>query len=300
MTELPIVVVDVQRGGPSTGLPTKSEQGDLNQALYGRNGECSCIVIAATSPSDCFYSAFTAAKLAMEHMTPTILLTDGYIGQGSELFRIPKMADMPQIVPPIAEANDPDYAPYRRDPETLVRKWALPGTEGLRHRIGGLEKTDVKGAVSTDPLNHEKMVQYRRDKVLRVANDIPEQEVFGEKEGDLLVVSWGGTYGQTMVAVKEMQQQGQKVSLAHFKYSSPLPKNTAETISSSKTVPSRQPKAPSGTPQNRTVQSLSSAEAHCLQDSPRAPLSQPQAPRNAPKHPCLRYLQRTNHLQPRQ
>ncbi|MBQ4477177.1 MAG: 2-oxoacid:acceptor oxidoreductase subunit alpha [Bacteroidales bacterium] len=236
MTELPIVVVDVQRGGPSTGLPTKSEQGDLNQALYGRNGECSCIVIAATSPSDCFYSAFTAAKLAMEHMTPTILLTDGYIGQGSELFRIPKMADMPQIVPPIAEANDPDYAPYRRDPETLVRKWALPGTEGLRHRIGGLEKTDVKGAVSTDPLNHEKMVQYRRDKVLRVANDIPEQEVFGEKEGDLLVVSWGGTYGQTMVAVKEMQQQGQKVSLAHFKYISPLPKNTAEILASYKKI----------------------------------------------------------------
>ena len=236
MTELPIVLIDVQRGGPSTGLPTKSEQGDLYQALFGRNGECPCIIISATSPSDCFYAAFEAAKLAMEHMTPTILLTDGYIGQGSELFRIPKMADMPKITPPIAQPNDPDFAPYRRDEQTLARKWALPGTEGLRHRIGGLEKTDIFGAVSTDPINHEKMVNYRREKVERVANYIPEQEIIGDKEGDLLVVSWGGTFGQTLMAVKQMQKQGRKVSLAHFKYISPLPKNTAEVMKGFKKI----------------------------------------------------------------
>lgn len=236
MTELPIVVIDVQRGGPSTGLPTKSEQSDLNQALFGRNGECPCIVISSISPSDCFYTAFTAAKLAMEHMTPVIMLSDGSLGNGSEIFRIPKMADMPVITPPIAKPNDPDYAPYRRDEKTFVRQWALPGTEGLRHRIGGLEKTDVKGAVSTDPLNHEKMVDYRRKKVEKVADFIPEQEVIGEKEGDLLVVSWGGTFGQTLMAVKAMQAQGHKVSLAHFKYISPLPKNTPEIFKNFKKI----------------------------------------------------------------
>lgn len=236
MTELPIVVIDVQRGGPSTGLPTKSEQSDLNQALFGRNGECPCIVISSISPSDCFYTAFTAAKLAMEHMTPVIMLSDGSLGNGSEIFRIPKMADMPVITPPIAKPNDPDYAPYRRDEKTFVRQWALPGTEGLRHRIGGLEKTNVKGAVSTDPLNHEKMVDYRRKKVEKVADFIPEQEVIGEKEGDLLVVSWGGTFGQTLMAVKAMQAQGHKISLAHFKYISPLPKNTPEIFKNFKKI----------------------------------------------------------------
>lgn len=236
MTELPIVVIDVQRGGPSTGLPTKSEQSDLNQALFGRNGECPCIVISSISPSDCFYTAFTAAKLAMEHMTPVIMLSDGSLGNGSEIFRIPKMADMPVITPPIAKPNDPNYAPYRRDENTFVRQWALPGTEGLRHRIGGLEKTDVKGAVSTDPLNHEKMVDYRRKKVEKVADFIPEQEVIGEKEGDLLVVSWGGTFGQTLMAVKAMQAQGHKISLAHFKYISPLPKNTPEIFKNFKKI----------------------------------------------------------------
>ena len=228
ITELPLVIVDVQRAGPSTGMPTKSEQGDLYQALFGRNGECSCIVIAASSPNDCFISAYTAAKLAMEHMTPTILLTDGYIGQGSELFRIPKVADLQGINPPVAQPNDPDYAPYRRDEKSFVRKWALPGTEGLRHRIGGLEKTDGKGEVSTDPLNHEKMVHFRNAKVQKLADFIPEQEVDGDKEGDLLVVSWGGTYGQTFVAVNAMQKQGKKVSLAHFKHIMPLPKNTTD------------------------------------------------------------------------
>jgi len=236
MTELPIVIVDVQRAGPSTGMPTKSEQADLYQALFGRNGECPCIVVAATSPSDCFISAYTAAKLAMEHMTPVILLTDGYIGQGSELFRIPKVADLPSIKPPIAKPNEEDYKPYRRDEKTLVRRWALPGTEGLRHRIGGLEKTDIKGEVSTDPLNHAKMVAFRHEKVQKVVDFIPEQELIGDDSGDLLVVSWGGTYGQTFVAVKEMQKQGKKVSLAHFKHIMPLPKNTADIFKNFKKI----------------------------------------------------------------
>lgn len=236
MTELPLVVVDVQRGGPSTGLPTKSEQADLNIALFGRNGEAPCIVIAAASPGDCFYQAYNAAKLSMESMTPCILLTDGYIGQGSELFRIPKVEDLPEIVPPVAKANDPDYKPYRRDPETLVREWAIPGTEGLRHRIGGLEKTDVFGNVSTDPLNHEKMVYYRNEKVQRLANKIPLQTVAGAEEGDLLVVSWGGTKGQVCVAAREVRESGKKVAHAHFSYIMPLPSNTAEIFSKYKKI----------------------------------------------------------------
>ncbi len=236
MTELPLIIVDVQRGGPSTGLPTKSEQADLLQVLYGRNGSCPCIVIAATSPSDCFESAYTAAKLSMEHMTPVILMTDGYIGQGTELFRIPKVADLPPINPPIAKKNDTNYKPYRRDEKTLARQWALPGTEGLEHRVGGLEKSDVFGAVSTDPMNHEKMVRFRNEKVQRIADYIPEQEIIGDESGELLVVSWGGTKGQTYVAVRELQKEGKKISLAHFKYIMPLPKNTANVFSKFKKI----------------------------------------------------------------
>lgn len=236
MTELPLVVVDVQRGGPSTGLPTKSEQSDLNMALFGRNGEAPCIVIAASSPSDCFYQAFNAAKLALENMTPCILLTDGYIGQGSELFRIPKVADLPTITPPIAEANDPNYKPYRRDPETFVRQWAIPGTEGLRHRIGGLEKSDIFGNVSTDPQNHAIMVENRKEKVQRLAQRLPKQEVLGDNEGDLLVVSWGGTKGAVMTAVKELQAQGKKIAHAHFTNIMPLPSNTEEVLKGYKNI----------------------------------------------------------------
>jgi len=236
MTELPLVVIDVQRGGPSTGLPTKSEQSDLNIALYGRNGEAPCIVIAAASPGDCFYQAYNATKLSLESMTPCILLTDGYIGQGSELFRIPKVADLPPINPPIAKPNDPDYKPYRRDPETLVRQWAIPGTEGLRHRIGGLEKSDIFGNVSTEPLNHEKMVDYRNEKVQRLASRVPKQEVFGEEEGELLVVSWGGTKGQVQTAVKEIRASGKKVSHAHFSNIMPLPINTDAVLGNFKRI----------------------------------------------------------------
>lgn len=236
MTELPLVLVDVQRGGPSTGLPTKSEQSDLYQALYGRNGEAPLVVIASSTPANCFYFAFEAARIAMEHMTPVILLSDGSLGNGSQLFRIPKMADMPEIHPPLAAANDPEFKPYRRNPETLARYWAIPGTEGLRHRIGGLEKEDGAGNLSTDPLNHEKMVRNRREKVERVALDIPEQTIFGDPNADLLVVSWGGTEGAVRSAVEAMQEQGASVAHAHFNYISPLPRNTEAILSGHKKV----------------------------------------------------------------
>ncbi|HQN98388.1 MAG TPA: 2-oxoacid:acceptor oxidoreductase subunit alpha [Bacteroidales bacterium] len=229
MTELPLVVVDVQRAGPSTGMPTKPEQADLNLALFGRNGEAPLIVMAASSPADCFYTAFEASKLSLEHMTPAILLSDGYIGLGSELFRIPKMADLPEIKPPIAQPNTP-YKPYARDPETLVRKWAIPGTEGLRHRIGGLEKTNIDGIVSTDPINHETMVKLRAEKVKRIENFIPLQEVYGESKGRLLVVSWGGTYGAVRNAIDKCRSEGLKIAHTHFKYLNPLPRNTAEIL----------------------------------------------------------------------
>ena len=236
ITELPLVIVNVQRGGPSTGLPTKSEQSDLMQALYGRNGECPVIVIAASTSDNCFDYAFMAAKLSMEHMTPCILLTDGYLAFGSSLFRDPRMANLPSIKPPIAMAKDPDFKPYKRDPETLARKWAIPGTEGLRHRIGGLEKENVSGVVSTDPLNHQKMVDLRHAKVQKVADYIPLQQVDGPKRGDLLVVSWGGTYGAVHSAVQQAQKEGKKISHAHFHYINPLPRNTGKILKSYKKI----------------------------------------------------------------
>lgn len=210
MTELPLVIVDVQRGGPSTGLPTKSEQSDLYQALFGRNGEAPMIVMSASTPVNCFYYAFQASKLSMEHMTPVMLLTDGYLGNGSQLFHIPSMNELSEIHPPLAKPNDPDYKPYRRNPETLARQWALPGTEGLRHRIGGLEKEDIGGAVSTDPLNHEKMVKLRAEKVARVANYIPLQEVHGDESDEVLVVGWGSTEGALRTAVTALHNEGKK------------------------------------------------------------------------------------------
>lgn len=229
MTELPLVVVDVQRGGPSTGLPTKTEQSDLNQALYGRNGEAPLIVVAASSSANCFYWAYTAAKLALEHMTPVILLTDGYLGNGSQLFRIPKVADLPGITPRLATPNDPNYRPFRRDEETFAREWAIPGMEGLRHRVGGLEKCP-DGPLSTDPENHALMVHNRQEKVNRVANYIPDQEVTGDPNADLLVVGWGGTSGALTLAVEEMNKEGKKVAYTHFNYICPLPKNTGEIL----------------------------------------------------------------------
>ena len=236
MTELPLVIVDVQRGGPSTGLPTKSEQSDLMQAMYGRNGEAPLIILAASTSSDCFFYAFEAARFAMEHMTPVILLTDSYLANGSEVFKIPDMKNLPKIKPPLAKPNDPEYQPYKRDTEKLNRLWAIPGTEGLRHRIGGLEKEDGSGNVSHDPMNHQIMSEYRAEKVDRVANFIPDQEIIGDKEGDLLIVSWGGTYGNMLEAVNALQEEGKRVSLAHFNYINPLPKNTKEIFKNFKKI----------------------------------------------------------------
>jgi len=230
------VIVDVQRGGPSTGLPTKSEQSDLLQALYGRNGEAPCIVMAATSAADAFYAAYEAAKLAMEHMTPVILLTDGSIGNGSEVFKIPKVADLPDINPPIAEANDPDYKAYKRDPKTLARKWAVAGTPGLRHRLGGLEKADITGNVSQEPLNHQKMTELRQAKVDKVADFIPELKIDGDAKADLLVVGWGGTYGVLLTAVEELRAEGKSISMVQFKHIMPLPKNVDEVFSGFKRI----------------------------------------------------------------
>jgi 2-oxoglutarate ferredoxin oxidoreductase subunit alpha len=204
------------------------------QALFGRNGDAPVIVIAAQSSVDCFYSAFEASKLSLEHMTPTILLTDGSLANGSEVFKIPSMADMPSITPPLVAANDPNYKPYRRDPEKLNRFWAIPGTDGLRHRVGGLEKEDGSGNVSHDPMNHQRMTFLREEKVQRVANYIPEQEIFGDPKADLLVISWGGTYGVMRTVVEKMQKEGKSISLAHFRYIMPLPKNTESVLSGSK------------------------------------------------------------------
>lgn len=236
ITELPLVIVNVQRGGPSTGLPTKTEQSDLMQALYGRNGESPCIVIAASSPANCFHYAFQAAKLSLEHMTPVILLTDSYLANGSELWPIPKMKDLPEIRPPRVEDNAPNFYPYARDPEKLSRYWAVPGQPGLRHRVGGLEKEDVTGGVSHDPMNHQIMVEQRQEKVDRVVNYIPEQEVIGDPEGDLLVVGWGGTYGALVSAVNDLREEGKSVSLAQFTYINPLPANTEEIFKKFKKI----------------------------------------------------------------
>lgn len=236
MTELPLVVVDVQRGGPSTGLPTKTEQSDLNQALYGRNGECPIPVIAAHSPANCFDMAFQAAKIALEHMTPVILLSEGFLGNGSEPWRIPSMDSYPEIKPPYAKgilAEDEKFCPFRRDPETLVPKWALPGQKGLEHRVGGLEKNH-EGVLSTDPANHETMVRERAEKVARIARDIPQLTVEGPSEADLLIVGWGGTYGHLKTAYAEFGRED--LALAHFDYINPLPANTAEVFSRYKRI----------------------------------------------------------------
>jgi len=234
MAELPIVVVNVQRGGPSTGLPTKTEQSDLLQTLYGRNGESPLVVIAASTPSDCFYYAYLSAKIALERMVPVVLLTDGFLGNGSEPWRVPTMDELPPITP--RKATNPElFKPYNRDPKTLAREWAVPGMEGYEHRIGGLEK-NAAGAVSHDPENHHINTEIRAAKVEKVVDMIPELELVGEPEGDLLVVGWGGTYGHMISSVRVMQDAGKKVSLAHFNYIKPLPKNTAEVFSKFKKI----------------------------------------------------------------
>ncbi len=234
ITELPIVIVDVQRGGPSTGLPTKTEQADLFQAMYGRHGEAPVVVLAAKSPVDCFYSAIEAAKIALEFMTPVILLTDGYLAFGSEPMNIPDFEDLPKIN--VEYRKDPEgFHPYLRN-ENLVRPWAIPGTPGLEHRIGGLEKKDVYGNISYDPDNHEIMVNYRKEKIEKVQTIIPDIEVEGDKSGELLILSWGSTYGAIKEGIRKAAAEGFKASHIHIRHIHPFPKNLGEILKSFKKV----------------------------------------------------------------
>lgn len=233
MTELPMLVINVQRGGPSTGLPTKTEQADLLQAVCGRNGECPAPVIAARSPADCFDVVIEAWRLAVRYMTPVFILTDGYIANGSEPWRIPEVNALPEIpvTHPGPISNGDKYLPYKRD-ERLSRPWAVPGTAGLQHRIGGLEKQDITGNVSYDPLNHEHMVHLRANKVAGIANDIPLQEIDGPAKGKLLVIGWGGTYGALATAVRKARAAGGSVAHCHLRYLNPMPRNLGEILKS--------------------------------------------------------------------
>ena len=237
MAELPLVVIDVMRGGPSTGLPTKTEQTDLNQALYGRSGECPLVVVSALSPTDCFKMAFEASRIALEHMTPVILLTDAFIANGSSAWRIPDNDEYPEIKPNfVTEEMKETWKPYMRN-EEFVRYWAIPGTEGFEHRVGGLEKDYESGVISNNPGNHARMVAARAQKVANVANHIPLLEVKSENaDADTIIVGWGGTYGHIYTAFEELNKAGRKIDFAQFRYINPLPKNTAEVLGNYKTV----------------------------------------------------------------
>jgi 2-oxoglutarate ferredoxin oxidoreductase subunit alpha len=241
MTEMPVLIIDVQRGGPSTGLPTKTEQADLLQAMFGRNGECPAAIVAPCSPADCFTMVFEAVRLAVSFMTPVFLLSDGYLANGAEPWLIPRIEDLPKIVvkhpsePGTNGNGEAHFLPYKRDAR-LVRQWALPGTPGLEHRIGGLEKEDVTGNVSYDPLNHEHMVKTRAQKIANIANEIPLLEVNGPAQGDLLVIGWGGTYGAIVSAVQRSQRKGLKVAQAHLRYLNPMPRNLGEVLGRYKKV----------------------------------------------------------------
>ncbi len=234
--ELPLVIIDVQRGGPSTGLPTKSEQTDLLQALFGRNGESPMPVIAAKSPTDCFTSVYNAAKIALEHLTPVVLLTDAFVANGSAAWKLPTMDELPEIRPHYAPAEQKNsYSPYHRDPENGARYWAIPGTEGFTHILGGLEKDGNTGAISTDPENHDKMCRLRAEKVAKI--EVPDLHVYGDTEdADLLIVGFGGTFGHLYSAMDELRNAGNKVALTHFTYINPLPKNAASVLMKYKKV----------------------------------------------------------------
>lgn len=235
MTELPLVIINVQRGGPSTGLPTKTEQADLFQAVWGRNGECPAIVVAPATPADCFHMAIEAVRLSFKYMTPVFYLSDGYLANGAEPWAIPEVDQLPRI--DVTFATDPaTFMPYARDPETLARPYAIPGTPGLEHRIGGIEKQHITGNVNYDPENHHLMVRLRQEKVDRAANDIPLVEVFGERSGKVLVIGWGSTYGSISTAVEKLQGEGKSVSSAHLKYLNPFPKNLGEVLAGFETV----------------------------------------------------------------
>jgi 2-oxoglutarate ferredoxin oxidoreductase subunit alpha len=229
MTELPIVVADIQRAGPSTGMPTKTEQADLLQALFGRNGECPVAIVAPATPSDCFFMAIEAFRIALRHMVPVIYMSDLYLGFGSEPWKIPSPNDLPKI--DVHFADDPEtFLPYRRDPDTLARPWAIPGTPGLEHRIGGIEKADGTGNVSYDPNNHEFMVRTRAEKIQRIAKFIPAQEVHGPAEGEVAVVGWGSTFGAIRSAVNRLQHEGAVVSHVHLRYLNPLPSDLGKIL----------------------------------------------------------------------
>jgi 2-oxoglutarate ferredoxin oxidoreductase subunit alpha len=236
MVELPLVVIDVQRAGPSTGMPTKTEQSDLLQVLFGRNGESPVPVVAPSSPKDCFQMAFEACRIALKYMVPVVLLSDGYIANGAEPWKLPRAADLPDITP--AFRTDPEgFAPYLRDETTLARPWAVPGTPGLEHRIGGLEKEDGSGNVSYDPANHQRMTDLRAEKVARVARDIPELEVHGDSQGgDLLVLGWGSTEGAVVGPVEQARKEGLSVSRAHLRWLNPLPRNLDDVVARFRTV----------------------------------------------------------------
>jgi len=231
MTELPMVILNVQRAGPSTGLPTKTEQADLLMAMYGRNSESPIPIVAAKTPSDCYFAAIEASRIAVKYMTPVMLLSDGYLANGSEPWLLPSYCDLPEMT--VKHHDDPkNFVPYGRDPETLARPWAIPGTTGLQHRIGGIEKQDGTGNVSYDPANHEHMVITRAEKVARIANDIPPAEILGEKSGKVLVVGWGGTFGAIAAAVEALQARGASVSHVHLTHLNPFPKNFKEVLES--------------------------------------------------------------------
>jgi 2-oxoglutarate/2-oxoacid ferredoxin oxidoreductase subunit alpha len=239
MVELPLVILNIQRGGPSTGLPTKTEQSDLLQAMFGRNGDSPVPVVAASSPSDCFEMVLEAIRIATQYMTPVFFLSDGYIANGSEPWKLPEISDLKKIE--IKHAVSPNgengaFLPYVRDEKTLARAWAVPGTPGLEHRIGGIEKADKTGAISYDPANHHRMTELRRDKVRAIANDIPPAEVFGDKKGKLLVLGWGGPFGTLRAAVDELRAEGKKVSHCHLRYINPFPKNLGELLKNFETV----------------------------------------------------------------
>jgi 2-oxoglutarate/2-oxoacid ferredoxin oxidoreductase subunit alpha len=235
MTELPLVVINVQRAGPSTGMPTKTEQSDLLQAMFGRNGDSSVAIIAPATPSDCFFMAIEAFRIALKYMVPVIYLSDGYVGNGSEPWRIPAMSELPKIEYHYAESTD-DFNPYKRDPETLARPWAVPGQKGLEHRIGGLEKSAESGDISYDPGNHHKMTLARTGRVARIVNDIPPLEVSGPSSGDLLILGWGGTYGAITTAAERARAAGKSVASAHLRYLNPFPGNLGDVLKSYKNV----------------------------------------------------------------
>ena len=235
MTELPLVIVNVQRGGPSTGLPTKTEQADLFQAVWGRNGECPAIVIAPATPADCFHMAIEAVRLAFKYMSPVFYLSDGYLANGAEPWALPEISDLPKIDVQFA-TNPATFMPYARDEETLARPYALPGTPGLEHRIGGIEKQHITGNVNYDPENHHLMVKLRQEKIDRAVADVPPVEVMGESTGKVLVLGWGSTYGSISSAVEKMQREGKSVSSAHLRHLNPFPRNLGEVLSGFETV----------------------------------------------------------------